>query len=84
VIAYDKALKDLSNGFNSVTKKMNVTWIGAAPDNLFIVNKDAEKLSDEGAKAFHNLVAKTLYVSKRARLYVSTANAFLTNSKRQW
>ncbi len=32
--------------------------------------------------AFHNLVAKTLYVSKRARPDVSTAIAFLTTSVR--
>ena len=31
------------------------------------VDEDAEKLSEAGATAFHNLVAKTLYVSKRAR-----------------
>ena len=36
------------------------------------------KLSEEGATAFHNLVAKTLYVSKHARPDVSTAIAFLT------
>jgi hypothetical protein len=44
---------------------------------LFIVDKDAEKLSEEGTMEFHNLVAKTLYVSKRARPDVSTAIAFL-------
>ncbi len=49
-----------------------------APDDLFIVDKDAEKLSEECTKAFHNLVAKTLYVSKHAKPDVSTAIAFLT------
>jgi hypothetical protein len=46
------------------------------------VNEDAEKLSEEGSTAFHNLVAKTLYVSKRARLDISTAIAFLTTRVR--
>jgi hypothetical protein len=57
VVAYDKALKDLSDGFNAVTKKKNVAMTSAAPDDFFIVNGDAEKLSEEGAMAFHNLVA---------------------------
>jgi hypothetical protein len=78
VVAYDKALKDLSDDFNAVTKKKNVARTRAAPDDLFIVNKDAEKLSEEGAMAFHNLFTKTLYVSKRARPDVSMAIAFLT------
>jgi hypothetical protein len=59
VVAYDKALKDLSDGFNAVTKRKNVARISAAPNDLFIINKDVEKLSEEGAMAFHNLVAKT-------------------------
>ncbi len=67
VVAYDKALKDLSYVFNAVTNRKNVARTSAAPNNLFIVNKDAEKLSEEGATAFHNLVAKTLYVNKCAR-----------------
>jgi hypothetical protein len=79
VVVYDKALKDLSDGFNAVTKKKNVARTSTAPDDLFIVDEDAEKLSEEGAMAFHNLVAKTLYVSKHARPDVSTAIAFLTS-----
>ncbi len=82
VVAYDKALKDLSNGFSAVTKKKNVARTSMAPDELFIVGKGAEKLSEEGAMAFHNLVAKTLYVSKRATLDVSMSIAFLTTGVR--
>jgi hypothetical protein len=82
VVAYNKALKDLSDGFNAVTKRKNVARTSSAPDDLFIINKDAEKLSEEGAMAFHNLVAKTFYVSKRARPDVSTAIAFLTTRVR--
>jgi hypothetical protein len=82
VIAYNKALNDLSDGFNAVTKRKNVGRNSAAPNGVFIVNKDAEKLSEEGTMAFHNLVAKTLYVSKRVRPDVSTAIAFLTTRVR--
>jgi hypothetical protein len=39
VVAYDKALKDLSDGFNAVTKRKNVLRTSAAPNDLFIVNK---------------------------------------------
>jgi hypothetical protein len=65
VVAYNKALKDLSDSFNAVTKRKNVARTSAAPDDLFIVNKDAEKLSKEGATAFHNLVAK-IFVCQQA------------------
>jgi hypothetical protein len=82
VVAYDKALKDLSDGFSAVTKKKSVARTSTAPDDYFVMDKDAERLSEEGATAFHNLVAKTLYVSKRARLDVSVAFAFLTNRVR--
>jgi hypothetical protein len=59
VVAYDKALKDLSDGFNAVTKKKNVARTSAALDDLFIVDKDAEKLSEEGAAAFQNLLLRS-------------------------
>ncbi len=42
MVAYDKALKDLSYGFNAVTKRKNVARTSTAPNDLFIVNKDAE------------------------------------------
>ncbi len=54
VVVYDKALKGLSDGFNAITKKKNVVKTSVAPGNLFIVDKDVEKLSEEGAMAFHN------------------------------
>jgi hypothetical protein len=80
VTAYDKASTELDDGFKTVFKKTNRAKTSAAPDDLFVVDidEDAEKLSDEGQTAFHHLVAKTLYISKRARPDVSTAIAFLT------
>jgi hypothetical protein len=53
-----------------------------APDNLFVVDKDCEKLSDDVAAAFHTIVAKVLYVTKQARPDTSLAIAFLTTSVR--
>jgi hypothetical protein len=55
----------------------------AAPENLFKVDEDCEKLSPRMAKIFHNLVAKTLYVTKRARPDTCTAIAFLTTRVRE-
>jgi hypothetical protein len=40
------------------------TTSSAAPDNLFKVDEDCEKLPPEKAVEFHNLVAKTLYATK--------------------
>jgi hypothetical protein len=78
VAAYVKASSELNDGFTTVYKKSNCSRTSAAPDDLFIVDEDAEKLSEEGQMAFHHLVAKTLYISKRARPDISTAVAFLT------
>jgi hypothetical protein len=58
------------------------TKSSAASDNLFTVNEDCEKLSPEKAVQFHNLVAKTLYATKRARPDTCTAIAFLTTRVR--
>ncbi len=82
VAAYDKALSELDDGFSAVKKKSNPARTSAAPNDLFVVDKDAEKLSEESSIAFHHLVAKTLYVSKHARPDVSTAIAFLTTRVR--
>ena len=50
----------------------------AAPDDLFKVDEDAMKLDPPKAKAFHNITAKMIYVTKRARPDISLAVAFLT------
>ena len=72
----------LDDGLSAVKKKKNPARTSAVPYDLFVVDKDAEKLSEEGSTALHNLVAKTLYVSKCARPDVSTAIAFLTTRVR--
>lgn len=45
--------------------------------NLFKVNEEHERLDKVKDEAFHHIVAKLLYVSKRARPDISTAIAFL-------
>ena len=49
-----------------------------AATHLFEVRDDVKKLDDERAEQFHNLVARGLFVCKRARLDIQTAIAFLT------
>jgi hypothetical protein len=56
--------------------------MSAAPDNLFVVIEDCKKLSDEAAAAFHTIVAKALYVTKRARPDISLAIALMTTQVR--
>jgi hypothetical protein len=82
VAAFDKALGELDDSFSAVKKKSNPARTSTAPNDLFVVDEDAEKLSKESSIAFHHLVAKTLYVSKHARPDVSTAIAFPTTRVR--
>ncbi len=56
--------------------------MSTAPDNLFVVNEDCKKLSTEAAAAFLTVVAKALYVTKRARVDISLEIAFLTRRVR--
>ena len=85
VAAWDKATPETDEqGFVKVPIKRG--WKGrssAAPDNLFKVDDDAEKLSPVQATAFHNIVAKALYLVKRARPDASLAIAFLSTRMRE-
>ena len=63
--------------FDEADPSRRRTKTSAAPDNLFVINEDCEKLPPDKAVAFHNIVAKTLYATKRARPDTCTAEAFL-------
>jgi hypothetical protein len=61
------------------------TKTSAAPENLFKVDEDGVKLDEDKSTVFHNLVnlvAKTLFATKRARPDTCTAIAFLTTRVR--
>ncbi len=66
------------HGEGYITAKKRRCVKTAAPDNLFVVNEDCMKLSLEAAASFHTIVAKTLYVTKRARLDTCLNIVFLT------
>jgi hypothetical protein len=55
----------------------------AAPDSLLKIDEDCKKLAQAKAVELHNLVAKTLYATKRARPITCTAIAFLTTRVRE-
>jgi hypothetical protein len=51
------------DGYQTVALKRK-TKSSAAPENLFVVDKDCKKFDPVKAKAFHNIVAKALYITK--------------------
>ncbi len=53
-----------------------------APSNLFTVDEDLAKLPEKQKAAFHNVVAKALYVAKRARPDIAVSVSFLTTRVR--
>ena len=63
--AFDLTVKEHGDGYLTVRKRRSKT--SAAPDKLFVVNKDCEKVSEAASEAFHMVVTKTLYFTKRAR-----------------
>ena len=81
VEAFDKACQDLNCGYTAVVSRKK--YRTAAPEDLFKIDQAATKLNQVEAKAFHNIVAKALYVTKRARPDISLAIAFLTTRVRE-
>jgi hypothetical protein len=77
VTAFDH-LDNTLTVFEKVEPNGGGTKTSAAPTNLFTVNKDCEKLPDGEAVEFHNVIAKTLHVTERARPDTCTPFAFLT------
>jgi hypothetical protein len=75
-------IEEILKAFVTAEPKGAGTKSSAAPDNLFMVNEDCIKVSPEKVVQLHNLVAKTLYVTKRARPDTCTAIAFLTTRVR--
>jgi hypothetical protein len=73
---------EILTAFDKADPKGGGTKTSAAPENLFRVDEDCEKLQPDKVVEFHNLVAKTLYATKRARPDTCTAIAFLTTRVR--
>jgi hypothetical protein len=76
-------VNEILAAFDKAEPKGVRTKTSAAPESLFNVDEDCEKLAQAKAVEFHNLVAKTLYATKRARPDTCTAIAFLTMRVRE-
>ncbi len=78
---FEKARSKFDGGLvigKSKRKSRSSSQVTAAPKNLFDVNEECKALQDLDREAFHKVVAKSLYVAKRARPDISTAISFLT------
>jgi hypothetical protein len=71
-------IDEILTAFDKAEPKGGGTKTSAAPDIIFKVDESCVKLAQNKAVEFHNLVAKTLYSTKRARPDTCTAIAFLT------
>jgi hypothetical protein len=71
-------VNEILAAFYKAEPKGGGTKTSAAPGSRFKVDEDCEKLAQVKAVEFHNLVAKTVYATKRARPDTCTSIAFLT------
>jgi len=76
-------IDEIIAAFDKADPKAGGTKTSAAPENLFTTNDDCDKLKPDKAVAFHNVVAKTLWATKRARPDTCTSIAFLTTRVRE-
>jgi hypothetical protein len=74
--SWDKACSELNDRYKAMSGCKRIAT--AAPNDLFKVDEDVVKLDQARAKAFHNITAKGIYVTKRARPDISLSIAFLT------
>jgi hypothetical protein len=64
--------------FDKAKPKGGGTKSSAALNSIFKVDEDCEKLEQDKDVEFHNVLAKTLHVTKRAMPDTCTAITFLT------
>ncbi len=78
VMAWDKASDGIELDEFKIKYRKSSREPTAAPSNLFTVDEDSAKLPGKQKAAFHNVVAKALYVAKQARPDIAVSIAFLT------
>jgi hypothetical protein len=76
-------VNEIFTTFDKAEPKGGGTRTSTAPDSLFKVDKSCAKLAQNKAVEFNNMVAKTLYATKRARPDTCTAIALLTMKVRE-
>jgi hypothetical protein len=78
VMTWDKASDGIElDGFKIKYRKL-CGEPTPVPSNLFTVDEDLAKLSEKQKAAFHNVVAKALYVAKQAWPDIAVSVSFLT------
>ena len=70
-------IEEILTIFRNVDPKCKGNKSSSTPKNIFVVNEDCKKPDQGKVVEFHNLVAKTLYNTKRAKPYTCTDIAFL-------
>jgi hypothetical protein len=75
-------IDEILNAFGKADPTAKGTKTSAVPEDLFKTDEGCERLQPDKTIEFHNLVAKTLYATKRARPDICTAIAFLTTRVR--
>jgi hypothetical protein len=83
VISMLEYVDEILIAFDKADPEGGSTKTSAAPVNLFRIDNNCKKLSSVKAKEFHNLVAKTLHATKRARPDTCTAVAYLRTRVRE-
>jgi hypothetical protein len=71
-------IDEILTAFDKTEPKGGGTKTSASHESIFKVDESCENLKQYKAVEFHNLVAKTLYSTKRARPDTCTVIAFLT------
>jgi hypothetical protein len=71
-------IEDILDAFKAVDPSSILRKSSTAPEYLFKIDESCEKLNLPMATSFHNLVAKTLFATKRVRPDTCTAIAFLS------
>ena len=68
----------IKRALKSFMDEINRTASSPAKGYLLDVREDAKKLDEERAENFHSVVAALLFISRRCRLDIQMAVAFLT------
>jgi hypothetical protein len=71
-------MDEIITAFDKAEPKGGGTKTSAAPDSIFKVDENCEKLKQDKAVEFHNLVANTFYSTKRSMPDTCIAITFLT------
>ena len=78
VETFETSQAKFSKGFIEVKRKRSKSQLTAAPKDLFVMNEECKKLPKKQQKAFHCVVAKSIYLWKHSRPDIGTAVSFLT------